>query len=233
MAAIVAPVPSTHSTDDVSSNGYSADHSARTQDPTRLPHIRNSAMDAMTAARVPQTDVRPKQKQRMRLSVSDLIESKVTDNGQESSQPMEQISVRPPPRQAARSAARSLANADEDGSNDGTGGDDVCEEVGKANVAGSTTKRKSRVLRRKTDHSVIERRRREKINERLIRLQDVVPACREEVFELLEKKPPKGGASGARAAAKLTPEQKKEQMETRCREEMVLEKLCIISHTVG
>jgi len=55
-------------------------------------------------------------------------------------------------------------------------------------AAAEPPKRKSRVLSRKTDHSVIERRRREKINERLIRLQETVPACREEATEMLASK---------------------------------------------
>lgn len=95
--------------------------------------------------------------------------------------------------------------------------------------------RKSRVLRRKTDHSVIERRRREKINERLIRLQEMVPACRDEVMEMLDKKPLKrNGAGGSGKANLLTDEgERKAEIERKCSEEMVLEKLCIISHTVG
>lgn len=84
----------------------------------------------------------------------------------------------------------------------------------------TAAKRKSRPLRRKTDHSVIERRRREKINERLIRLQETVPACREEAMELLDAKKPKKGSPPIDKEVKLG-------------EEMVLEKLCIISHTVG
>ncbi|CAO1614565.1 unnamed protein product [Sympodiomycopsis kandeliae] len=88
-------------------------------------------------------------------------------------------------------------------------------------------KRKSRVLRRKTDHSVIERRRREKINERLIRLQEMIPACREEALEHLERKPPKG-ARGAKVDAEV----RKQEIARSLSETMVLEKLCIISHTV-
>ncbi|WFD08480.1 hypothetical protein MVES1_003856 [Malassezia vespertilionis] len=77
--------------------------------------------------------------------------------------------------------------------------------------------RGSRTLHRKTDHSVIERRRREKINDRLLCLQETVPACREKAFEHFKKKPcPHGTGTSAE----------------RIGSEMVLEKLCIISHTV-
>ncbi len=44
------------------------------------------------------------------------------------------------------------------------------------------------MLRRKTDHSVIERRRREKINEKLVALQNLVPACRKECQDLIDRK---------------------------------------------
>lgn len=84
------------------------------------------------------------------------------------------------------------------------------------------------MLRRKTDHSVIERRRREKINERLIRLQEMVPACREEALDCLDKKPPK-----AARGAKVDAETKHREIEKCLSETMVLEKLCIISHAVG
>lgn len=95
-------------------------------------------------------------------------------------------------------------------------------------AASAPPKRKSRVLRRKTDHSVIERRRREKINERLIRLQEMVPACREEALELLEKKPPK-----AARGPKVDVETKQKEILKHMSDSMVLEKLCIISHAVG
>lgn len=100
----------------------------------------------------------------------------------------------------------------------------VASEVTSASVPTPTPeppKRKSRVLSRKTDHSVIERRRREKINERLIRLQETVPACREEATEML--------------SAKLIKKRKRteEEIKVEIGEKMVLEKLCIISHTVG
>lgn len=67
---------------------------------------------------------------------------------------------------------------------------------------------------RKTDHSVIERRRREKINDRLLHLQRLVPACRAQAAEHFQRKAqdPDDG-----------------RMDT----DLVLEKLCIISHTVG
>ncbi|WFD32884.1 hypothetical protein MSPP1_003937 [Malassezia sp. CBS 17886] len=78
--------------------------------------------------------------------------------------------------------------------------------------------RSSRTLHRKTDHSVIERRRREKINDRLLCLQSVVPACRRQATEHVRKK----AASHCEDDA----------MDVRLDQEMVLEKLCIISHTV-
>jgi Helix-loop-helix DNA-binding domain len=88
--------------------------------------------------------------------------------------------------------------------------------------------RKSRVLKRKTDHSLIERRRREKINERLIRLQTLIPACAAEGFDLLRSKPlPKHRR--AKKGAGWTEEEMWEKMQ----KDMVLEKLCIISHTYG
>lgn len=79
--------------------------------------------------------------------------------------------------------------------------------------------RTSRALHRKTDHSVIERRRREKINDRLICLQSTVPACREKARECIEKKSPSGTLAD-------------DDIDARIGTDMVLEKLCIISHTV-
>lgn len=79
--------------------------------------------------------------------------------------------------------------------------------------------RTSRTLHRKTDHSIIERRRREKINDRLVCLQNTVPACREKAREYLQKK---------NAAAPMG----ESEMSERIASDMVLEKLCIISHTV-
>ncbi|WFD21217.1 hypothetical protein MCAP1_003478 [Malassezia caprae] len=79
--------------------------------------------------------------------------------------------------------------------------------------------RTSRALHRKTDHSVIERRRREKINDRLVCLQNTVPACREKARDCLLKK-----ASAAPMEA--------DEISARIASDMVLEKLCIISHTV-
>lgn len=174
------------------------------------------------------------------VSITELVKSRKPAQTSEASV----LRGRPSLRSAARTAARGLFYVElkeKDGAEaDGNLDEDSTLQEIHENPAPSIAaeqaparKRKSRVLRRKTDHSIIERRRREKINERLIRLQDVVPACREEVFELLEKKPLKEGTPVAKAAAKMTPEQKQESMEKRCREEMVLEKLCIISHTVG
>ena len=71
-----------------------------------------------------------------------------------------------------------------------------------------------RTLTRKTDHSVIERRRREKINERLVCLQHTVPACRAKALALVQRRSPDARDAHARIAR-----------------EMVLEKLCIITHT--
>ncbi|WFD24957.1 hypothetical protein MEQU1_003664 [Malassezia equina] len=79
--------------------------------------------------------------------------------------------------------------------------------------------RTSRALHRKTDHSVIERRRREKINDRLVCLQNTVPACRDKARECLMKK------------ASATP-MEADEISARIASDMVLEKLCIISHTV-
>jgi hypothetical protein len=83
------------------------------------------------------------------------------------------------------------------------------------------------VLSRKTDHSLIERRRREKINERLIRLQSLIPACREEAQDLLSVKPPKAARGKG-----VSQEAKAREIERCLTQEMVLEKLCIISHSV-
>ncbi|PWN22357.1 hypothetical protein BCV69DRAFT_297649 [Microstroma glucosiphilum] len=93
--------------------------------------------------------------------------------------------------------------------------------------AAAPAQRKSRVLSRKTHHSVIERRRREKINERLIRLQCLIPACREEALDLLSTKPPKAARGKG-----VSPETKAKEIERSLSGEMVLEKLCIISHSV-
>ncbi|SPO27477.1 uncharacterized protein UTRI_10594 [Ustilago trichophora] len=110
------------------------------------------------------------------------------------------------------------------------------------------TRRKSRVLRRKTDHSIIERRRREKINEKLVALQNIVPACRKECQDLIERKfvtPLKeredNNDAASSPAAKRNPKRKREEdklnkarneMSEKVRTSMVLEKLCIISHTL-
>ncbi|WFD34307.1 aspartate--tRNA ligase [Malassezia cuniculi] len=72
-----------------------------------------------------------------------------------------------------------------------------------------------RTLSRKTEHSVIERRRREKINDRLVCLQRTVPACRDKAVELLRRRSPDD-----------------EDIDERISSEMVLEKLCIITHAV-
>lgn len=110
------------------------------------------------------------------------------------------------------------------------------------------SRRKSRVLRRKTDHSIIERRRREKINEKLVALQNIVPACRKECQDLIEKKfvmplratddnetdktstAIKRDAKRKREAERL--DKAKDEMSEKVRTTMVLEKLCIISHTL-
>ncbi|KDN45251.1 hypothetical protein K437DRAFT_294626 [Tilletiaria anomala UBC 951] len=108
---------------------------------------------------------------------------------------------------------------------------------------GARPPRTSRVLKRKTDHSLIERRRRDKINERLVRLQNIVPACKAEAEELLRSKPPPpavavpvGDAGAPRPRrgsrrAKQSPVWTQEQLDRRIDGDMVLEKLCIISHT--
>ncbi|CBQ72634.1 conserved hypothetical protein [Sporisorium reilianum SRZ2] len=109
------------------------------------------------------------------------------------------------------------------------------------------TRRKSRVLRRKTDHSIIERRRREKINEKLVALQNIVPACRKECQDLFERKfatplrpnddnEARQGTATKRDAKRKRDEEKfdkaKSEMSEKIRTNMVLEKLCIISHTL-
>lgn len=109
------------------------------------------------------------------------------------------------------------------------------------------SRRKSRVLRRKTDHSVIERRRREKINEKLVALQNIVPACRKECQDLIERKfaaplqdSQDGGAGSVPATKKISKRKREEEkldkakkdMSEKIKSSMVLEKLCIISHTL-
>lgn len=106
------------------------------------------------------------------------------------------------------------------------------------------TRRRSRVLRRKTDHSIIERRRREKINEKLVALQNLVPACRKECQDLIDRKfdtaSPNndvGNLSAAKRDAKRKREEEKldkarHDMNEKVKTNMVLEKLCIISHTL-
>ncbi|KAJ1023481.1 hypothetical protein NDA16_003098 [Ustilago loliicola] len=109
------------------------------------------------------------------------------------------------------------------------------------------TRRKSRVLRRKTDHSIIERRRREKINEKLVALQNIVPACRKECHDLIERKfvtplrEAEDNDTASIVASKKTAKRKREEeklekakdeMTEKIQTSMVLEKLCIISHTL-
>lgn len=107
------------------------------------------------------------------------------------------------------------------------------EEVVTTNGSTSTntTTRKNRPLRRKTSHSVIERRRREKINEGLISLQHLVPACRDELHELLLSK-----AQSNKRNLKRSKQEVEKEVEglllQKIDTQMVLEKLCIISHTV-
>lgn len=117
--------------------------------------------------------------------------------------------------------------------------------------------RRSRVLKRKTDHSLIERRRRDKINGRLVALQSLVPACRAEALATLRAKPVPKALRAAREAklaqqqqqrqrhaaqgtdgrpankAKASGEWTQEEMDEKMQNDMVLEKLCIISHTYG
>jgi hypothetical protein len=95
----------------------------------------------------------------------------------------------------------------------------------------STTTRKSRPLRRKTSHSVIERRRREKINEGLITLQATVPACREELQALLLVKA-QSDRKNARKAKEVVVAEVEGAVSDKIAGTMMLEKLCIISHTV-
>lgn len=107
------------------------------------------------------------------------------------------------------------------------------EEQPALNKDGS--RRKSRVLRRKTDHSVIERRRREKINEKLVALQNLVPACRKECRDLIERKFAEAATSAPSAKRKREEEKLAKaqiEMQEKIKTSMVLEKLCIISHTL-
>lgn len=92
--------------------------------------------------------------------------------------------------------------------------------------------RKSRVLSRKTDHSLIERRRREKINSQLIRLQSLIPACREEAQDLLSAKPPPKASKRGKEGVSTDVKARKNEIEQSLDREIVLEKLCIISHAV-
>ena len=78
----------------------------------------------------------------------------------------------------------------------------------------SVDRRRARPLHRRTDHSVIERRRREKINERLLHLQYMVPACRDQAREHFRRK-------------------MQDDSDQHIQHDLALEKLCIISHTVG
>lgn len=82
----------------------------------------------------------------------------------------------------------------------------------------------SRPLRRKTSHSVIERRRREKINEGLISLQQIVPACRQELKELLDVKSQSSKGASRKTQAQLTCEADR-LLEEKIGTQMVLEKL--------
>ena len=78
----------------------------------------------------------------------------------------------------------------------------------------SMSRGRTRPVHRKTDHSVIERRRREKINNRLLHLQYMVPACRDQAREHFRRK-------------------MQDDSDQNIQETLALEKLCIISHTVG
>lgn len=120
-------------------------------------------------------------------------------------------------------------------------------EAGERLLNKDGSRRKSRVLRRKTDHSIIERRRREKINEKLVALQNLVPACRKECQDLIDRKyaapvaasdnlDAQDGSTSKRSAKRKREEEKlekaKAEMSDKVRSSMVLEKLCIISHTL-
>ncbi|CDR98958.1 uncharacterized protein SPSC_06256 [Sporisorium scitamineum] len=141
--------------------------------------------------------------------------------------------VSPKRKTAAGSSSQSTATEHVDG------GEQLLNKDG--------TRRKSRVLRRKTDHSIIERRRREKINEKLVALQNIVPACRKECQDFFERKfatplrptddnEASRGAATKRDAKRKRDEERlgkaKSEMSEKIRTNMVLEKLCIISHTL-
>ncbi|KAE8269289.1 hypothetical protein A4X09_0g3051 [Tilletia walkeri] len=122
------------------------------------------------------------------------------------------------------------------------------------NSKGQSTKKKCpcRPRSRKTSHSVIERRRRQKINERLIHLQCSVPACKEEAEMLLRSRKGRGGIASAssststrgkgrgKAGAGGTAAGKEKDVEaqqeglirSKLESALVVEKLCVISHTV-
>ena len=82
----------------------------------------------------------------------------------------------------------------------------------------------SRASQRRTEHSVIERRRREKINDQLICLQCIVPACREQAFACVQK----------RAKSTTSPlfVGDDDNVDRYISTHVVLEKLCIISHAL-
>ena len=82
----------------------------------------------------------------------------------------------------------------------------------------------SRASQRRTEHSVIERRRREKINDQLICLQCIVPACREQACACVQK----------RAKSTTSPlfDGDGDDVDRYISTHIVLEKLCIISHAL-
>lgn len=93
-----------------------------------------------------------------------------------------------------------------------------------APAASTTNKRRSRPLQRKTSHSLIERRRREKINEGLVSLQRLVPACRDELHEMLRTKAHANKRNARKAAHEIDALAEKELSE-KVGSQMVLEKL--------
>lgn len=97
------------------------------------------------------------------------------------------------------------------------------------------SQRKSRLLSRKTDHSVIERRRREKMNEKLVTLQNLIPACQLECRAMIDRKfqPDEQADEAKKSERSFEREQRaRESFARKTETTMVLEKLCIMSHTL-
>lgn len=86
----------------------------------------------------------------------------------------------------------------------------------------------SKPPKRKTEHSHIERRRREKLNACFLALQSMVPACVEEAMDALERK----DATKAGRANQQSESRRQKNLDM-IKTKLVLEKLCIATHSVG